>query len=264
MATKYRPHSEADIYHVTTRGVAQQILFEDDSDRQAFGKRMRLYLDEEGIELFAWCFMSNHVHFLLHADLNTVREFMHKLLTSYASYFNKRYQRVGHLFQRRFDSVSVETDEQLLVAVRYIHRNPSEIPGVSYETYEWSSYREYTGSPFISKTDFVMQLFSGLDEFRAFHEAWEAECEESETQPFTLGLTDEQAVEYAKELLCIDSVSAIASMDKLNRDRCLATLREHGMPILQIARITGIGRNVVQRAHKRLQSIDSALGLPRK
>ena len=249
MANKYRMRSEADIYHVTLRGVAKQIIFEDDDDRRFFGKRMRQYLDENSVELFAWCFMSNHVHLLMHAELPLITKAMRSLLVSYAMYFNTRHERTGHLFQNRFDSVPVNTDEQLMVTVRYIHRNPSEIPEQLAERYEWSSYREYLGQPFITSTEFVMRLFNSREAFITFHDSWELETEKPTIPPSSRkAFSDEEAVVFAKELLCVDSITGIAALDRVTRNRYLTALKENGLTVAQIARITGVGRNIVQRA----------------
>lgn len=249
MATKYRARSEADIYHVTVRGIAKQIVFEDDEDRRFFGKRMRRYLDESGVELYAWCFMSNHVHLLVSANMEAISSFMRKLLTSYAKYFNTRHERTGHLFQNRFDSVPIETEEQLKTTVRYIHKNPSKIPNQIASEYEWSSYREYLGRPFIANTSLVMALFESIDDFVAFHEMW-VPSDDAKGKPGNARktLSDDDAVVFAKKLLGVSSLADIASLGKPERNRFLATLKASGLPIAQIARITGIGRNIVQRA----------------
>ena len=249
MSTKYRKQSDADLYHVTIRGVAKQIIFEDDEDRRFFGKRMRLLLAECDVKLYAWCFMSNHVHLLLKSGIGNVTAFMRKLQTSYAMYFNKRHDRTGHLFQHRFDSVPIETDEQLLTTVRYIHRNPEDIPGQEFDAYEWSSYREYLNHPFISETAFVMTVFGSRDAFILFHHSWAPDSREArDIHPTCKAVSDKEAIELAKDLLGVGSISAIASFDKQERNRCLTTLKRNGLPIAQIARITGIGRNIVQRA----------------
>lgn len=251
MANKYRVFSEANIYHITLRGVAKQIIFEDDDDRRFFGKRMRQYLGDNDAELYAWCFMSNHVHLLVHAELPVITKAMRSLLVSYAMYFNARHERTGHLFQNRFDSVPVDTDAQLMAVVRYIHRNPSKIPGQQAEYYEWSSYREYLGRPFISSTNFVMQIFNSREAFIEFHESWEPEQEvEKERSSAHKTLSDEEAIVFAKNLLGIDSITTIASLERTSRNCQLAQLKENGLTVSQISRITGIGRNIVQRAKR--------------
>ena len=249
MPTKYRTLCESNIYHITARGVAQQIIFEDDDDRRFFGKRLRECLEQNEAELYAWCFMSNHVHLLIHAEMKVVTAIMRSLLGSYAMYFNRRHGRTGHLFQNRFDSVAIETDEQFMTTLRYIHRNPSEASDKLPENHEWSSYREYLGKPFITNTQFAQQFFHDRDAFIVFHESWEtANVNEHDRTRNRKALSDEEAIQFAKELLGIESLSVIATLDKSTRNAYLAKLKEGDLPIAQIARITGIGRNIVQRA----------------
>ena len=252
MGKKYRAQCEANIYHVTIRGVARQIIFEDNEDRRSFGTRLRRYLDEHEAELYAWCFMSNHVHLLVHAKLEVVIKLMRCLLGSYARYFNDRHDRTGHLLESRFDSVPIETEAQLMATVRYIHRNPLGLPGQTIEGYEWSSFREYLGVPFICQTQFVMSLFPSLDDFVRFHKSWQPEDETKSAQEWFRQSqpTDQEAAEFARKLLGVESSTSIASLNKETRNAYLAKLRKCGMTINQISRITGIGRNIVQRAGK--------------
>ena len=250
MSKKYRKESEANLYHVVARGIAQQILFEDDNDRQYFGSCMRRYLCDYRVELYAWCFMSNHVHLLLHARKEVMAKFMRQLLSTYARYFNGRHGRSGHVFEGRYDSVAIEDEPQLLTAIRYIHRNPLSIPKQDIYTYTWSSYREYLDTPFITTTDEVMNLFASKDDFVRFHEEW-AEASPTPQKTTTASrrmLIDDEAVVYAQQLLGVDSVTDIAALPKSMRDKCLACLKQNGFSISQIARLTGIGRNIVQRA----------------
>ena len=246
MGYKYREECESNIYHVTFRGVAKQIVFETDDDRRFFGKRMRQYLDELDLELYAWCFMSNHVHQVIRGNIRDIGQYMKKLLVSYTHCFNDRHDRVGHLSQSRFDSVPIKSDEQLMAVVRYVHRNPESIPGQSYKTYPWSSYREYLGRPFISDTEFVWSLFNGREDFIRFHEDWAPDDRPvfSRRNP----PDDLVAAKFACELLGVASATSIASLPKSERDTQLATLKKTGLTVSQLARITGVGRNIIQRA----------------
>ena len=244
-----REESEARLHHVTFRGVAKQIIFEDDDDRRFLGKRMREGLEKNNAELYAWCFMSNHAHLLLHMDLNTMASFMNGLLGSYSRYYNKRHERTGHLFQSRFSSVPIRDDAQLLAAVRYIHRNPEDIPGQTYQSFRWSSYREYLGTPLIANTQLVLSLFSDVDEFVRFHEEWHPD-DKTPLLPLSrrCPLPDEEAASYACELLGIGSTIELASFEKEKRDAQLVILKNAGFTVKQLARLTGIGRNIIQRA----------------
>ena len=178
MTTKHRALSEANLQHVIVRGVAMQIIFEDDDDKRHFIKKLKQCLaeekaTEEEASLIAWCIMINHIHMLTKMDIEVLTRIMKRLLISYAKYFNARYDRVGPLFQGRFDNVAIESESQLLATVRYIHRNPLAIPGQTMESYPWSSYHEYLEAPIICDTEFVKSLFSSHDEFISFHKSWD-------------------------------------------------------------------------------------------
>lgn len=141
-------------YHVYNRGHNKQTIFYDAKDHQRYLKRLSEYLQKHEVTLLAYCLMSNHVHLLLRQDGDeSVDRFIHRLHTAYTMYFNKKYERVGAVFQGRFKAKLIDTDEYLLHVSRYIHINPVELfddqpqgPALSVELeeYPWSSYGEYT------------------------------------------------------------------------------------------------------------------------
>jgi len=171
MARRPRKQSKAKIYHVVQRGVEQRDVFLDDKDRRVFlgllGKKLTAY----ECLLFAWCLMDNHFHLAIKADLERMAQLMHDVQSSYARYFNSRYGRVGHLFQGRYWSGAIDSDEQLMCVIRYIHRNPVEA-GIcdACGGYEWSSYSEYMGRQHLTSTRFVIGILGGLKSFIGFHE----------------------------------------------------------------------------------------------
>jgi hypothetical protein len=90
--------------------------------------------------------MSNHVHLLIERQTNAVGRIMHRLLTGYAQYYNRRYRRVGHLLQGRYKAILCQSDRYLSELVRYIHLNPVRAGIVNRpEHYEYSSHRGYLG-----------------------------------------------------------------------------------------------------------------------
>ena len=167
-----RVQSTADIYHVIARGTGRQIIFEDDDDRQRFLMYLSAALRDAGAELLAWCLMENHVHLLIHAPLPDLSAAMRRVCGTYALRFNAKTGRVGHLFQDRFKSEAVSDDAYLMTVVRYIHENPAKAGVGAVDAYPWSSYREYVGAPVLCTTDFVLEVFGGVDNFAAFHH-WE-------------------------------------------------------------------------------------------
>ena len=138
-----RKRCESDIYHVIVRGAGRQILFEDDAERQMFVEALAEKRAKAGVELYAWCLMSNHVYLILHAALDDISTMMRALETRYAGYFNFRHGRSGVLFRGRFTSVPVEDEAQLMQAIRYMHRNPVKV-GIPMDN-PWSGFGAYAG-----------------------------------------------------------------------------------------------------------------------
>ena len=175
MATKQRAQSSTGFYHVFHRGVNQFDIFEDDEDRQYYRDHLQKYARDLGVEVHAWCLMSNHSHLLLKADHEVLPVFMRQLGSTYARFFNRRHARSGPLFEGRFDSVCVESDEQLISVVRYIHRNPIHHEEETlFGTYPWSSFKEYVaGAPELCEIAFALELFGSVDSFVDYHEGWD-------------------------------------------------------------------------------------------
>ncbi|MEK7514130.1 MAG: transposase [Patescibacteria group bacterium] len=150
-------------YHLYNRGVAKQPIFLDDQDYKTFlsylkiylspfetnlkiapSKKLKNYTDE--ITLLAYCLMPNHFHlFVWQKNARIIANFMRSLGTKYSTYFNKKYHRVGPVFQGNYKAVIVQSENQFLYLSKYIHRNPfpdhparSNLAG-----YKYSSYQNY-------------------------------------------------------------------------------------------------------------------------
>lgn len=244
MSNSKRLRSEGSLYHITARGVGRQIIFEDDSDREFMKRHMMDLKTLCDIEVYAWCFMPNHIHLLLHAPMDAVSSFMQRLQAVYARRFNLRHDRVGTLFQGRFDSVPIETDEQLLSTVSYIHRNPLDLG--EHLAFAWSSYVEYLGSPELASTSFVLNQFGGQKAFAAFHEAGVVSLPKGRGR--NSRLSDQQAKAVMKNVLGDLSPYSVRALEKAERNAILRQLKGAGLSIKQIERETSIGRGIIQRA----------------
>jgi putative transposase len=112
------------IFHVTSRGVARGLIFEDAVDYVAFRSQLRDVIRRFGWNLFAYCSMPNHYHLIVASGREELSAGMHRLNGLYAQRFNCRHDRVGHVFQNRFNAYAIESDEHLLKAVLYVANNP--------------------------------------------------------------------------------------------------------------------------------------------
>lgn len=168
-----RKFTEQGIYHIYNRGVEKRIIFLDEQDYAVFLHLLKYYLSpidpkgvhplmefqnfsvvrprplanlEKELDLVAFCLMPNHFHLILQQHtVDGVSKLLLRLLTTYALYFNKRYKRVGYLFQGPYRAVLIETDSYLLHLSRYIHLNPSELTRAPLVSYPYSSYKYYLG-----------------------------------------------------------------------------------------------------------------------
>lgn len=173
-----REFAPGNYYHVYNRGVAKQSIFLDAADKKKFLSILERHLDpnntsvrydgapyrkfNQGVELLCYCLMGNHFHllFYLSDDSTAISELIRSVSTAYTMYFNKRYRRVGTLFQGVFKASRISNDSYLQHITRYIHLNPR-----TYRTYRYSSLPYYLGMPSPSwlNPDRVLKMFEGED-----------------------------------------------------------------------------------------------------
>ena len=133
-------------HHVCARGIEKRDIVKDDRDREELRRRVHLNLERTKASCLAWAFLPNHFHLLFYSEDGVLSLFMHRLMSGYSLYFNRRYQRVGHLFQNRFRSSVIRTEPYLREAIRYIHLNPLRAGLVGtlddLARYPWTMHRE--------------------------------------------------------------------------------------------------------------------------
>lgn len=165
---KARAVSESGFYHVILRGDGKRQIFEDDADRRAFLSLVECCLVARGVDVVAWCLMSNHVHLVVCDTEESLSEAVGSLAMRYARRFNSRTGHVGHVFQERFRSSPIESDAYLLEAVRYVHNNPEKSGICRAEEYTWSSYSEYVAGSKICDTEVILDMLGGVEGFKEF------------------------------------------------------------------------------------------------
>lgn len=201
-------------YHIYNRGNSKQTIFHDKKDYMHFlgllyacNQKENFKIDnlQKGQDLFsiekesalvdigAYCLMSNHFHILItQTEDGSISKFMQKLSTAYVMYYNKKYERTGGLFEGKFKSQHLDTDQYLKYAFSYLHLNPVKLIDKEWKTkgiknknaafeylkkYEYSSFLDYLGIEriqnkilntesfpkyFPSKESFVQEIFEWL------------------------------------------------------------------------------------------------------
>lgn len=164
-----KTYVEGGIYHAYNRGANKEPIFRDAGDYVVLlgilkkylspttvtydpltGKKTlvenRLYVGDE-VSLMTYCLMPNHYHFIIKQEsIDGMTELLRKVFTSYSVYFNKKYKRVGSLFQGVYKASNVINQKYLMHLSAYIHLNPVKDGLVSsVDGWKWSSYEYLIG-----------------------------------------------------------------------------------------------------------------------
>lgn len=146
MARPLRIEFPGAVYHVTSRGVRQEPIFDDDIDRRVFLRVVSEALCRLHGDVFAYCLMGNHYHFVLHTKLANLSRLMRQVNGEYARIYNQRHNVKGHLFQGRFSAILVDRQAYLIEACRYVELNPVRAGIVDAPAdWPWSSYKAHAG-----------------------------------------------------------------------------------------------------------------------
>jgi REP element-mobilizing transposase RayT len=142
MPRKPRNEEAGAVHHVFARGVAKRDIFRDDLDREFYLQLLEWVVEQTGWLLLSYCLMDNHTHLLVETPEPNLGRGMQRLHGEYAQSFNQRYDLSGHVFQGRFESRRMTSDPHLLVAARYVARNPVEAALCRTPSeWQWSSHR---------------------------------------------------------------------------------------------------------------------------
>lgn len=177
-------------YHLYNRGVNKRKIFLVEDDYAVFLNLLKRYLspetvkDDKGrgypslysrLELLAFCLMPNHFHLLIYQkDKGAMTQLLRGVATSYTMYFNKKYKRVGPLFQNRFKASMIIRDDYLQHISRYIHLNPK-----AYKIWEFSSFPYYLGDKQAGwlNPERILEIFDNPEEYETFVADYEAQKE---------------------------------------------------------------------------------------
>lgn len=167
MARKARVETEGGLYYVIARGNDRQDIFHSGEDYLKFLSFLGKQKESLHFYIYAYCLMTNHVHLLIERREERVGRIMQRVLTGYSQYYNRRYRRVGHVFQGRHKAILCQSDPYLAKLIRYIHLNPVRAKMVTTaEEYPYSSQRSYLGmeTAGVVDVDPVLRRFGPIKE----------------------------------------------------------------------------------------------------
>lgn len=236
------------------RGINRQDIFEDEEDRYRFMTVLGRCKELSEFKLHAFVLMSNHVHLLIEPVGEPLEVIFKRICTSYAVWFNRKYMRAGHLFQDRFRSEGVGTDQYYKTVLRYIMQNPIKAGMVSsMEQYRWSSYPAYKyGKGLLTDTSYALSLWSSqsalIDYLTEQNDDSVMDEEEHDWR-----LRDDTAKEIMMRLTHCNSASDFQRFDLSVQKEFAGKLYLERLSMGQIARLTGMSKTTVYRAVQSLK-----------
>ncbi|MCP4397931.1 MAG: transposase [bacterium] len=165
---------QGEYYHIYNRGAKRQPIFRSDENYRFLLRRLKENTTKSSIAVIAYCLMPNHYHFLLRQDDDiSISECIQSIFNSYTKAFNKMHGTSGTLFEGRFRSIHIDTDEYFTHLCRYIHRNPidGKRPLVkNLNDWVYSNYLEWIGIRQGSLVDqhFVQGYFQDAKAYQNF------------------------------------------------------------------------------------------------
>ena len=264
MARQIRKKSGTGIYHVMLRGINRQDIFEDDEDYLQMTSILRGQserYDEKGLRLspfctfYAYCLMSNHLHLLIQEREDNISDIVKRIGVTYAHYFNKKYERNGHLFQDRFRSEPVDDIEYFVTLLRYIHQNPLKAGIIeNINDYPWSSWKDYSSDKCpasfcstrtvfarISQTDLMELINTPLEDDGQILDVDTDGCK---------SISDSDVKAFLQMSQGIANPLMVQSLEKTRRNEVLRYALSFGAGVRQLSRLTGVSYGVVQKLTK--------------
>lgn len=155
------------VSHITQRAAGKDPLFIENGDYLFMLGLLKEIAGKYSLRVFAFCLMQNHVHLLLSPNEENLYDAMRDLFARYARWFNRRYERKGHLFGGPYRQAVCFDDRYLLAASLYIHLNPVKA-GIENDPrrYRWSSvllFCEDSAPKSFVDPDFILRLLSKVE-----------------------------------------------------------------------------------------------------
>jgi REP element-mobilizing transposase RayT len=233
------------------RGINQQNIFEADEDFEKYLSILDEVKEAAKFKLYAYCLMGNHVHILLEESDAPLSQIFKQIGIRYVFWFNWKYQRHGHLFQDRFKSEPVENDSYFNVVLRYIHQNPVKA-GLCQDakSYRWSS-AQLLGRK-TSRIDVNdLERIVPLSDFDSPADS------SMETSVLEYGVGrrrghfENEALDLLQRVSGAKGATDFQRLPKSLQKDAVLKLRTAGIPIRQIARISGFSKGVVETLCKK-------------
>lgn len=256
-----RSESSTGIYHIILRSVNQQIIFEEEADYREFLSVLQYSKTKYGLDIYAYCLMSNHVHLLMSVPDGALGLWMKSLGSIFVRWYNRKYQRVGYLFQDRFLSKPVENVYYFLNCLYYIHENPVNANMCRYATeYRWSSCSAYYGTKNELVDTKIACSMAGSKELlmdffkrgRNPNEDDDFVFDEVEFEMYCPGqkLSGDKALAVYRQITGGATPADIQKMPKVERNNLIRKLLKEQLTYEQISLFCGVSKTTIARIRR--------------
>jgi len=243
---KRRQYSKTGFYHIVIRGVNKQNIFYDEEDHKLFLSILKKYSSKLGVLVHAYCLMDNHVHLEIEDRNQQVSLFMQSVCSLYARLFNRKYDRIGHLFQERYASEIIEDKSYFLTVFRYIMQNPEKSHICEMESYRWSSFHCYRYFNTFVHKELLLEYFGSLKNLYQYIKKKNSDnCLEIELR---FSEREVNSVNRIKEILNTNNPIVQPDLPMTLIVEKMRKLKLSGLSIRTISRITGISKHIIARA----------------
>ncbi len=135
-------------HHIVQRGHNRNVVFAEEDDFRYYLDTLKTWKTEYGVKVYGYCLMTNHVHLIVEPpdEAAMLGRLMKRLAGRQTRYVNRLEGRRGTLWESRYKSSPIQTDEYLLACCRYVDLNPVRARmAASPQDYRWSSYKVKAG-----------------------------------------------------------------------------------------------------------------------
>ena len=255
MARKIRIE-DAGYHHVYNRGVERRVIFDTTQDKEKFLEIVCEVSEHYDFTIHAYVLMSNHYHLLLENQRENLSAGMRQINASYAQYYNKKYRRVGHLWQDRFKSWYIFDDNYLFVLFKYLEFNPI-VAKMSKKVgeYDYTLMHDILQNSVKAcmKNSFVLQWYDSTNELLTSLEIKMTKQEQEKISQFQKEATSFKTnPKKIKHKLKLEDYFK-KEISKADRDKAIQKAWKDGFMQSEIARYLGLSDAGVSKILKKLK-----------
>ena len=238
--------------NVGLKGLNDQNVFHDDEDREVFLKKIEQASATSGVLVSAWALMDNHVHLLMHGEVEDFASFFQSLRKTYAVHYNEKYEHTGTIWKGRYYSKPINSVEQFCQTAAYIFNNPVAAGLVKKpEDYRWTNFasvkkgKDRPACELLDEIGNVEQII----EFTHVYSKVKLDAEQERLlEAIPKGrLLDSKAIRVIKKVAKKVTVANVLKLSKKKKKKIVKNLLKAGSSYNQIRRLTGITRPMIDR-----------------